>query len=138
MLTNLFCSDGPVDESTRPWTTPAAPVGHKLGPKANQGAINACLRALDRGGAPCRKWNRKPFVVKSFTGIVWELPTWATPPRPRKEDGGSSDEKKEGETPTSGSENNNPHAQGSSNVGSEAPGEGVAAASSPPAAATRA
>ncbi|KAA8564968.1 hypothetical protein EYC84_010737 [Monilinia fructicola] len=28
--------------------------GHKLGPKANQGAINAGLRALDRSGKPCR------------------------------------------------------------------------------------
>ncbi|KAI1380954.1 DUF1711-domain-containing protein [Hypoxylon crocopeplum] len=56
---------------------------HKLGPKANQGAINAGLRALDRSGAPCRKWNRGGFRVKSFTGVVWELPRWTAPPKPK-------------------------------------------------------
>ncbi|KAF7509769.1 hypothetical protein GJ744_007464 [Endocarpon pusillum] len=52
---------------------------HKLGPKANQGAINAGLRALDRSGKPCRKWERKPIQLKSFTGVVWELPSWRAP-----------------------------------------------------------
>lgn len=52
---------------------------HKLGPKANQGAINAGLRALDRSGKPCRKWERKPIQLKSFTGVVWELPSWQAP-----------------------------------------------------------
>ncbi|XXH03732.1 hypothetical protein Hte_010138 [Hypoxylon texense] len=56
---------------------------HKLGPKANQGAINAGLRALDRSGAPCRKWARGGFRVKSFTGIVWEIPRWTAPPKPQ-------------------------------------------------------
>lgn len=51
-------------------------TGHKLGPKANQGAINAGLRALDRSGKPCRKWSKKPFQLKSFTGIVWDVPSW--------------------------------------------------------------
>ena len=49
-------------------------TGHKLGPKANQGAINAGLRALDRSGKPCRKWNKKPFQLKSFTGIMLGRP----------------------------------------------------------------
>src|SRR5579875_2574532 len=31
---------------------------HKLGPKANQGAINEKLRALDRTNKPCRKCQR--------------------------------------------------------------------------------
>ncbi|KAN0082032.1 INO80 complex, subunit Ies4 [Elaphomyces granulatus] len=61
------------------------PAPHKLGPKANQGAINAGLRALDRTGAPCRKWQRKPFELKSFTGILWQVPIWRTP-RPKKLD----------------------------------------------------
>lgn len=52
------------------------PGGHRLGPKANQGAINAGLRALDRSGKPCRKWAKKPFTLKSFTGIVWDVPSW--------------------------------------------------------------
>jgi hypothetical protein len=51
-------------------------AGHKLGPKANQGAINAGLRALDRSGKPCRKWAKKTFSLKSFTGVVWDLPSW--------------------------------------------------------------
>ena len=57
-------------------------AGHRLGPKANQGAINAGLRALDRSGKPCRKWERKPFQLKSFTGVVWELPSWRAPKKP--------------------------------------------------------
>lgn len=52
---------------------------HKLGPKANQGAINAGLRALDRTGKPCRKWEKTGFRVKSFTGRVWEIPSWRAP-----------------------------------------------------------
>ncbi|KYK60438.1 hypothetical protein DCS_01575 [Drechmeria coniospora] len=52
--------------------------GHKLGPKANQGAINAGLRALDRSGKPCRKWSRGGFTLKSFTGVIWEVPRWST------------------------------------------------------------
>ncbi|KAH7148636.1 INO80 complex, subunit Ies4 [Dactylonectria macrodidyma] len=54
-------------------------AGHKLGPKANQGAINAGLRALDRSGKPCRKWSKGGFTLKSFTGVVWEIPRWAAP-----------------------------------------------------------
>ncbi|CAP72663.1 uncharacterized protein PODANS_2_940 [Podospora anserina S mat+] len=54
---------------------------HKLGPKANQGAINAGLRALDRSGKPCRKWSRGGFTMKSFTGVVWEIPRWVAPPK---------------------------------------------------------
>ncbi|KAL3465149.1 INO80 complex, subunit Ies4 [Aspergillus heterothallicus] len=56
---------------------------HRLGPKANTGAINAGLRALDRSGTPCRKWERKPLQLKSFTGIQWQLPSWRAP-RPQK------------------------------------------------------
>src|SRR2546421_11680123 len=52
---------------------------HKLGPKANLGAINAGLRALDRSGKPCKRWEKKGIQIKSFTGVVWELPTWRTP-----------------------------------------------------------
>ncbi|EOD48402.1 hypothetical protein GTA08_BOTSDO09815 [Neofusicoccum parvum] len=51
----------------------------KLGPKANQGAINAGLRALDRSGKPCRRWEKKGFQLKSFTGINWTVPTWRAP-----------------------------------------------------------
>ncbi|KAL1878368.1 hypothetical protein Plec18167_004440 [Paecilomyces lecythidis] len=75
--------DGTIDHSR------LAPSAHKLGPKANQGAINAGLRALDRSGAPCRKWERKPFQLKSFTGVVWQVPTWRTP-KPKKEENGDS------------------------------------------------
>ncbi|KAL2264726.1 hypothetical protein VTJ83DRAFT_7236 [Remersonia thermophila] len=63
---------------------------HKLGPKANQGAINAGLRALDRSGAPCRKWVKGGFTLKSFTGVVWEIPRWTAPPRVRPDEPGSA------------------------------------------------
>ncbi|KAI0134756.1 INO80 complex, subunit Ies4 [Xylariales sp. AK1849] len=58
---------------------------HKLGPKANQGAINAGLRALDRSGKPCRKWAKGGFRLKSFTGVTWEVPRWSAPPKPLPE-----------------------------------------------------
>lgn len=61
----------------------AAPTNlQKLGPKANQGAINAGLRALDRTGKfKCRKWEKKGFKLRSFTGVVWDVPSWRAPPR---------------------------------------------------------
>ena len=70
--------DGTIDHNAvkASVTTGLGPGGHKLGPKANQGAINAGLRALDRSGKPCRKWTKKAFSLKSFTGVVWELPSW--------------------------------------------------------------
>ncbi|KAG9232301.1 INO80 complex, subunit Ies4 [Amylocarpus encephaloides] len=76
--------DGSIDHSQ---TAPRAANGtaHKLGPKANQGAINAGLRALDRSGKPCRKWQKGGFTLKSFTGIVWEIPRWKAPPRVKVE-----------------------------------------------------
>lgn len=61
--------------------------GHKLGPKANQGAINAGLRALDRSGKPCRKWARGSFQLKSFTGTMWEIARWTAPPKKTPESG---------------------------------------------------
>jgi hypothetical protein len=77
--------DGSIDHSTsKPPTTATAagPGASKLGPRANQGAINAGLRALDRTGKPCRKWNRKPFQVKSFTGVIWDVASWKAPAKP--------------------------------------------------------
>lgn len=78
--------DGTIDHSsTAPRAANTSAAAHKLGPKANQGAINAGLRALDRSGKPCRKWKKGGFTVKSFTGVVWELPRWTAPPRPKPE-----------------------------------------------------
>ncbi|KAH9906686.1 DUF1711-domain-containing protein [Xylariomycetidae sp. FL2044] len=95
---------------------------HKLGPKANQGAINAGLRALDRSGAPCRKWARGGFRVKSFTGVVWELPRWTAPPKPKPESStedsaaasaeSSNKENKEGSQLKSENSNSNSNAAG--------------------------
>lgn len=59
--------------------TGATPASHKLGPKSNQGAINAQLRALDRSGKPCKRWTKASITLKSFTGVQWSLPKWATP-----------------------------------------------------------
>ncbi|KKA29260.1 hypothetical protein TD95_002037 [Thielaviopsis punctulata] len=59
---------------------------HKLGPKANQGAINAGLRALDRSGKPCRRWAKGSFTLKSFTGVTWEIARWTTPARASADD----------------------------------------------------
>lgn len=59
---------------------------HKLGPKANLGAINAGLRALDRSGKPCRRWTKGGFTLKTFTGVVWGVPRWTAPPKPSTAD----------------------------------------------------
>ncbi|KAL9000974.1 MAG: hypothetical protein Q9169_000458 [Polycauliona sp. 2 TL-2023] len=96
-----------------PMTVPA----HKLGPKANQGAINAGLRALDRTGRPCRKWEKNGFRLKTFTGVTWELPTWRAPPKGL----GSGDSPGKASLPTSNSqskENNSSSQIGSDNSAS--------------------
>ncbi len=91
---------------------------HKLGPKANQGAINAGLRALDRSGKPCRKWNRGGFALKSFTGGSWGVRRWTAPPKPSLEEStaesstpasaeGSSKENKEDKEDNSQSKSEN-------------------------------
>ncbi|PVH84594.1 DUF1711-domain-containing protein [Cadophora sp. DSE1049] len=73
--------DGSIDHSASAPRAANGTAAHKLGPKANQGAINAGLRALDRSGKPCRKWQKGSFKLKSFTGVVWEIPRWTAPPR---------------------------------------------------------
>lgn len=65
---------------------------HRLGPKANTGAINAGLRALDRSGTPCRRWERKPLQLKSFTGVQWQLPSWRAPRTQTQEPNGETKE----------------------------------------------
>ncbi|KAM0524063.1 hypothetical protein ACHAPE_001318 [Trichoderma viride] len=75
--------DGTIDHSS----SAVRSTAHKLGPKANQGAINAGLRALDRSGKPCRKWAKGGFRLKSFTGVAWEIPRWTAPPRTVPESG---------------------------------------------------
>ncbi|CZT06327.1 hypothetical protein WAI453_006259 [Rhynchosporium graminicola] len=73
--------DGSIDHSASAPRAANGTAAHKLGPKANQGAINAGLRALDRSGKPCRKWQKGSFKLKSFTGVIWEIPRWTAPPR---------------------------------------------------------
>ena len=82
---NNYCRpDGTIDRSQDKTKAGPAVAGpnpistHKLGPKANTGAINAGLRALDRSGKPCRKWERKGVQIKSFTGANWAMPSWKT------------------------------------------------------------
>lgn len=74
--------DGTID----PTAKNAGGAYHKLGPKANMGAINAGLRALDRSGKPCRKWAKGGFRLKTFTGVMWEIPRWTAPPKPSPEE----------------------------------------------------
>ncbi|RDW62744.1 hypothetical protein BP5796_11046 [Coleophoma crateriformis] len=91
--------DGSIDPNAVAPRAAAGTGAHKLGPKANQGAINAGLRALDRSGKPCRKWQKGGFVLKSFTGVVWEIPRWTAPPRgnlkPDENGSATSDSSKE-------------------------------------------
>ncbi len=94
-------------------------AAHKLGPKANQGAINAGLRALDRSGKPCRKWDRGGFKLKSFTGVVWEIPRWTAPPKSRPESSADGSLP----TPESGSSNKE-NKEDNSQIKSEASNNG--------------
>ncbi|KAI0838709.1 DUF1711-domain-containing protein [Hypoxylon sp. FL0890] len=93
---------------------------HKLGPKANQGAINAGLRALDRSGTPCRKWNKGGFRVKSFTGVVWEIPRWTAPPKPKPQ---ATSEDASASAESSNKENKDGSQMKSENSASHADGE---------------
>ncbi|OAA42202.1 DUF1711 domain protein [Metarhizium rileyi] len=98
----------------------------KLGPKANQGAINAGLRALDRSGKPCRKWARGGFQLKSFTGVVWEVPRWSAPSakQPGEEDNDESGAASASADNSSGKENRangqEEQSANNSNVGGDA------------------
>ncbi|KAL1591153.1 hypothetical protein WHR41_00450 [Cladosporium halotolerans] len=76
--------DGTIDRSgeTGGNAKAANAAAHKLGPKANTGAINAGLRALDRSGKPCRRWEKRGLQLKSFTGATWALSSWKAPTRP--------------------------------------------------------
>ncbi|KAK3370268.1 INO80 complex, subunit Ies4 [Podospora didyma] len=89
-------------------------AAHKLGPKANQGAINAGLRALDRSGKPCRKWAKGGFTLKSFTGVVWEIPRWTAPAKSRPES--SVDESTPASAEGSSKENKEDNSQAKSDV----------------------
>lgn len=109
---------------------------HKLGPKANQGAINAGLRALDRSGKPCRKWNKGGFTLKSFTGVVWEVPRWTAPPRPKPEEISeqSASASADGSSSKENKENGPVKSDGNSNIGGDVEMQSVpsmAAANSP-------
>ncbi|KAH8881611.1 DUF1711-domain-containing protein [Thozetella sp. PMI_491] len=116
---------------------------HKLGPKANQGAINAGLRALDRSGKPCRKWNRGGFTLKSFTGVTWEINRWTAPPKPRPEESnpddstpasaeGSSKENKENNSQVKSENSNNENSNnGGGDVEMQSGAPSLAAANSP-------
>lgn len=90
---------------------------HKLGPKANQGAINAGLRALDRSGKPCRKWAKGGFTLKSFTGVVWEIPRWTAPPKlgPESSADDSTPASAEGSSKENKEQNSQPKSEASHN-----------------------
>lgn len=115
IVTYLISDDGTPIEGGK---ANGAGAAHKLGPKANQGAINAGLRALDRSGKPCRRWAKGGFTLKSFTGTVWKVPRWTAPPKPLPEAastedsatvsaGGSSKENKENAPEKSLDQSNN-------------------------------
>jgi hypothetical protein len=127
--------DGTIDHSARPVNGAGGP-GHKLNPKTNAGAINANLRALDRSGKPCRKWARKTFAVKSFTGIMWDIPSWKGGEKAVLMNGDDSSEAKDvSQISSSEMKPNNDSDVAMSNTGDAAPepmAMSTPAASSPP------
>jgi hypothetical protein len=114
-FTNHQCNreDGSIDHSSTAPRAANATAAHKLGPKANQGAINAGLRALDRSGKPCRKWHKGSFKLKSFTGVVWEIPRWKAPPKVTVE--GNSDGSASGESSKENKDNSQIESEKSNN-----------------------
>jgi hypothetical protein len=116
ILTMFVSEDGTIDPNGRS----GGGTYHKLGPKANQGAINAGLRALDRSGAPCRKWTKGGFKLKSFTGVLWEIPRWTAPPKPKPE---VSTEEPAASAESSNKENKDASQQKSENSASNAGAE---------------
>lgn len=114
-----------------PFAAPA-PIA-KLGPKANMGIINQNLRALDRTGKfKCRKWQKKGFKIRSFTGVVWEVPSYKAHPR----DGSFADDVKSDSTGSSDSKIKDESSaisekSGLNGDGTPAPTQPDAAASSP-------
>lgn len=96
--TAVYREDGTIDHAAV-----RAAAAAKPGPRANQGAINAGLRALDRSGKPCRKWTKGGFTLKTFTGVVWEIPRWTAPPK--KSDGDEGDSNNGGSADGSNKEN---------------------------------
>ncbi|TPX22804.1 hypothetical protein DIZ76_014683 [Coccidioides immitis] len=123
--------DGTVDSNGRS-TGPTTTGTHKLGPKANQGAINAGLRALDRTGKPCRRWERKAFQLKSFTGTAWQVRSWRAPPRPKPADVTMTDADTAAATPADDKNANNKDNIASSAVASERSNAGETATPSFP------
>ena len=122
-ITHLHARENGTDNNGDPaskGTPSAAPAPtHKLGPKANQGAINAGLRALDRTGKPCKKWQKAGFSVKTFTGITWQVATWRAPKTKKIELEPGAEQPSLPESNSQSKENNN-----SSNIGSEKSGNG--------------
>ncbi|KAI0148854.1 INO80 complex, subunit Ies4 [Xylariaceae sp. FL1272] len=116
--------DGTIDPNGRA----GGSTYHKLGPKANQGAINAGLRALDRSGTPCRKWTKGGFKLKSFTGVLWEIPRWTAPPKQKPET--ASEEATAASAESSNKENKDGSQMKSENSTSNVEGEQTSAAPS--------
>ncbi|KAL8692550.1 MAG: hypothetical protein Q9218_002443 [Villophora microphyllina] len=98
---------------------------HKLGPKANQGAINAGLRALDRTGTPCRKWEKRGIRIKTFTGVTLELPSWRGAAKNMKS--GIIADNASSSTPNSFSKDNVSSSQVGSDNSSATPNAGIKA-----------
>ncbi|KAL2316205.1 Ino80 complex subunit Ies4 [Schizosaccharomyces pombe] len=65
-------------ESSKPSSGAATPT--RSAPKSSAGLINSGLRALDRSGKPCRRWEKKPISIRSISTIVWKLPLWLGTP----------------------------------------------------------
>ncbi|CAK3752119.1 INO80 complex subunit 4 [Lecanosticta acicola] len=120
-------ADGTIDRSGEKGPTGTNPIpAHKLGPKANTGAINAGLRALDRTGKPCRKWAKKGLQLKSFTGAIWSMPSWKAPPRDqgfagdvKSDSTGSSEVKPVNESSAVASERSHSHLGGETATGGD-------------------
>jgi len=110
--------------------TGRASAYHKLGPKANQGAINAGLRALDRSGTPCRKWQKGGFTMKSFTGVVWGVPRWTAPPKSKPDTEGT--DATAGSAESSNKENKDESQPKSDKSNSNADGDITLSVSKPP------
>lgn len=92
---------GPEDGSA----TPSRGQHAKPGPKPGGFVVNAAIKALDRSGAPTRRWTKKPLELKSFTGFQFNVIAWE----------GEEEEGEGGEPTVNGNSNGTEDANGVEN-----------------------
>lgn len=119
LLSSLVPPSNTPSNSTPPTSTPP-PSNNPTRPGPSRTTGLLALKALDRTGAPVRKWEKKGIELKSFTGFKYSLDVW----RGESQLGGPS-------IPNGPSELNEPGEPGESRTVSQATSQATSRAASP-------